>query len=100
MLKLSGSTKHLEVVKNGTFIVELSFIFLPGLSLQSIKSNIWQVHWLDLVSINQHVKNYQNISHSSRFIAIFIFSHFCLSLASVNENSHLQIHWLDLVGNY
>ena len=33
---------------------------------------------LDLVGVNQDVKNYQNIPHGSRIMAIFIFSHFCL----------------------
>ena len=29
---------------------------MPRLSLGSIKSNTWQLHWLDLVGINQYVK--------------------------------------------
>ena len=32
-------------------------LFLPRLNLGSIKSNIWQAHWLDFVGINQYVKN-------------------------------------------
>ena len=59
------------------------------LSLGSIKSTIWQVQWLDLVGINQYAKIYQNIPHGSGVMAIFIFSLFCLDLASVKENSHL-----------
>ena len=66
------------------------FVFLPRLSLGSIKSNIWQ--WLDLVGINQHViarscryqsareKKNQNIPHCSRVMAYFTFILFFASV--------------------
>ena len=42
----------------------------------STNSYIWQVHCLELIAINQYVKNYQNIPKCSRVMAIFIFLRF------------------------
>ena len=46
-----------------------------------MKIGIRQAHWLDLVYINLHVKNYQSIPKVSR-VMVFLLPHFGLSSAS------------------
>ena len=41
----------------------------------AMKNGIWPPHWLDLISIRLYAKNYQNISDSSRVMAISLTDH-------------------------
>ena len=50
---------------------------------KSKKTDIWQVHCLDLVDMYQCAKNYQNIPSS------FIFPHFCIGEAIYKVMWHL-----------
>ena len=64
-----------------------------------MKNGIWQVHWLDLLSINLCAKFYRNIPFGSRVIAIFAVTILASALPQSMKSGIWQFLWLDLVNN-
>ena len=55
------------------------------------KSDIRQSHWLGLVNIHMHAKNYQNIPCDLKILLRFQFLKFCLGEAIYKEIWHQTI---------